>query len=455
MKKQTVSPCYQSCNPYTETIEEVFPFVAEEDVRRALHRLEHGTKAWRNVPIMQRLDTLKTIRHKLEIGRDRYAALMCSEMGKPIQQGCAEIDKCIQLCEYYFENTTHMLASYSPLRLDPLGVILGIMPWNFPFWQVFRFAVPVLMIGNAVLIKPAENTPQSALAICDIFRETGIANTTFDTLFLSHNQTEDVIAHPAIQGISLTGSAKAGRHISALAGKHLKKTVLELGGSDPFIVCEDANLDAAVSAAHTSRFLNSGQTCIAAKRFLIHHSLFQAFSKALEKRMAKDQLGNPINPKTSIGPLARKDLLKTLEKQVKSSLEMGATCLFQHKNLDFKTGFFYPPTLLSDVSPSMPVFQEEVFGPVAVVCPFEDDTEAIRLANQTCYGLGASVWTSSRERASHYISNIETGSLFVNAIVKSSPELPFGGVKASGYGRELGQEGLSSFANLKTVVTHF
>ena len=383
---------------------------------------------------------------------------MALEMGKPLEQGVGEAEKCAWVCDYYAEHVEGLLAEQpretdatsSYVRLDALGAVLAIMPWNFPFWQVFRFAAPALAAGNAGILKHAPNVSRCALEIEAVFRDAGFPDGLFRAVFLSNEAAGRVIADPRVRAVTLTGSDRAGSQVAEQAGRHLKKTVLELGGSDPFIVLEDADVARAAEAAAQARVINSGQSCIAAKRFIVVDAVADRFVELLAAAMARPKVGDPLDPATAIGPQARLDLRANLHRQVEESVRRGARLLLGGK-LPVGPGAFYPPTVLVAVTPGMPAFDEETFGPVAAVVRAGDEAEAIGLSNASAYGLGASVWTADAKRGERIARELEVGSVFVNGHVKSDPRLPFGGVKRSGYGRELSEYGLREFVNVKTV----
>jgi succinate-semialdehyde dehydrogenase/glutarate-semialdehyde dehydrogenase len=386
------------------------------------------------------------------------ARTAAEEMGKPLAQGEAEVRKCAAGCRWLAEAGPALLAPERRagdgreawVRFDPLGPLLALMPWNFPFWQVIRFAAPALLAGNTVLLKHAPSTPACALALERLVREAGFEPGAFSSLFLANEQAVAVIADPRVRGVTLTGSTRAGREVATAAGRALKPFVLELGGSDAFVVFADAPLEATVDAAIQARCQNAGQSCIAAKRFFVERPLFARFRDLLAQRLAALVIGPPTDPTTQVGPLARRDLRDSLAAQVAASVALGARVLVGG-DVPPGPGAYYPPTLLVDVPPDAPAAREELFGPVAVLEPFEGEEQAVALANRTPYGLGASLWTADMDRAKRLLPRLEAGSVFVNGIVKSDPRLPFGGVKDSGLGRELGLEGLRAFTNVKTV----
>jgi succinate-semialdehyde dehydrogenase/glutarate-semialdehyde dehydrogenase len=398
-----------------------------------------------------------------DILRDRkeyFGALITREMGKPVSQAIAEAEKCAAACEYYARNAQAMLsqeavptdASQSFVRFDPLGVILAVMPWNFPFWQVFRFAAPALMAGNACLLKHSSSVPMCSRAIESLLQEAGLPAHVFTSLLIGPAPVAEIAAHPAVRAATLTGSDHAGRQLAQACGAKLKKTVLELGGSDPFIVLEDADLEAAVKTGITARLVNNGQSCIAAKRFIVEEAVCDIFVERLEAAIAALRPGHPLDPQTTLAPLARADLRDQLRRQVNESTARGAR-LRCGGNVVPGAGFFYAASLLDRVAPGMPAFDEELFGPVAAVTRARDAAHAVQLANASRYGLGASVWTTDVAKAQALVPQLECGMVFINAQVKSDPRLPFGGIKDSGYGRELGPHGLREFVNVKTVWT--
>jgi succinate-semialdehyde dehydrogenase/glutarate-semialdehyde dehydrogenase len=383
---------------------------------------------------------------------------MALEMGKPIAQGEAEVDKCALTCEYYAEHAEAMLAEQprqidaarSYVRFDPLGPVLAVMPWNFPFWQVFRFAAPALMAGNAAVLKHASNVPRCALQIEEVFGDAGFPRGLFATALVGSAAVGGLIADPRIVAVTLTGSEHAGRQVAERAGRELKKTVLELGGSDPFIVLADADVAAAARTAADARLVNSGQSCIAAKRFIVVEPVADAFIARFADELRARRLGDPLARDTQVGPQARVDLRDDLHRQVAESVKRGARLVLGGE-VPAGRGAFYPPTLLSAVDKGMPAFDEETFGPVAAVIRAKDEGDAIRLANDSQFGLGAALWTQDRARAERLAARIEAGAVFVNGLVKSDPRLPFGGIKRSGYGRELSEYGIREFVNIKSV----
>jgi succinate-semialdehyde dehydrogenase/glutarate-semialdehyde dehydrogenase len=420
-----------------------------------INRANETYAIWNNLPLNDRLTFLPILAQHLLENKSVYAAEITSEMQKPIAQAIAEVEKCALLCMYYFENAASFLsaktikteASESYVTYEPLGVILGIMPWNFPFWQVFRFAIPALVSGNTVVVKHASNVPKCAQLLQDLFEEAGFPLGCYQNLTLSSAEVAVGIAHPMIKAVSLTGSEFAGKAVAEIAGKHLKKCVLELGGNNAFIVLEDADLKVAVATAVKARMQNAGQSCIAAKRFLVHESIAEAFILQFKTALQNLKTGDVFDKATQIGPLARLDLATELDSQVQKSIAMGAQLIMG----GIRDGAFYAPTLLTMVTPQMPVFTEETFGPVVAITTFSNLDEAIALSNQSIFGLGVSVFTQDIAKIKTKIAAFNEGAVFINEMVKSDPRLPFGGVKNSGYGRELAEEGLKEFVNTKTV----
>jgi len=447
-----------SVNPMTAELLKTFPEESPAEIERKLTRADRAFREWRKTSYAQRGEVLRQVARQLRDDSRRHAELMTTEMGKPITQALAEVEKSALVCDWYAEHAEALLAGRTVpteakvggVRHEPLGAILAVMPWNFPFWQVLRCAAPALMAGNVLLLKHASNVPQCALEIESVFREAGVPDGVFTTLLLGGPAAETVIADRRIAAITLTGSEAAGRRVAAAAGAALKKSVLELGGSDPCIILDDADLRAAAKIGAWSRLQNSGQSCIAAKRFIVLQRVAGEFISRLQTAMDALSIGDPRREETEIGPLAREDLRRDLHRQVERSRLAGARIQLGGFMPD-TSGYFYPPTLLVDVTPDMPVAAEETFGPVAPVMIVKDETEAIALANATPYGLGASLWTTDPERAQRLIPEIEAGTVFVNGLVKSDPRLPFGGIKLSGYGRELAGEGIREFVNVKTV----
>ena len=450
-----MSDKYTTWNPYNGDVIGNFRKLSQEELATKILLSERAFREWRSLPADDRSDMMRNAGSLLDKNREEYAAMISREMGKPVEEARAEVEKCAWVCDYYAHNAPFFLADeyietdarQSFTRYDPLGTIFGIMPWNYPFWQVFRFAVPTLMAGNAVLLKHASNVLGSADQIENIFRAAGFPEGIFQSLVITHEQAENVIAHDVVKAISLTGSGKTGSAVAATAAKHLKKSVLELGGSNAFIVFPDADIEQAAEVAVKARFQNAGQSCIAAKRLIIVGDVYEAFMEKFWQKVRDLKAGDPMDPSTSIGPLARKDLADKVADQVERSLEQGAELLMGGKQREA----YYSPTILTKVKPGMPAFDEEVFGPVAAVIRAADEAHAFELARKSSYGLGLSLFTSDTEKAKEWIPEVEDGAFFVNEMVKSDPRLPFGGTKSSGYGRELSREGILEFVNKKTV----
>ncbi len=449
---------FTSQNPYTEQILGEWPDHSAEDIERKL-AIAHATfQTWKRTTIEERAQLFRVLANNLRSKSRELGSLATQEMGKPITTAIAEIEKCALGCDYYADQTANFIApevittdaSRSEIRYQPLGPILAVMPWNFPFWQVLRFAAPAIMAGNVGLLKHASNVPQCALALETLFTEAGFPEGVFQTLLVRANAIESILRDPRIKAVTLTGSEPAGRDVARIAGDEIKPSVLELGGSDPFIVFPDADLEAAMNTAVTARLQNNGQSCIAAKRFLLHKSIANSFLEKFVQAFEAMHIGDPMDDATQIGPLATARLRADLDDQVKRSVAAGAKVLTGGTFVGDK-GFFYAPTILTDVTSTVPAYHEELFGPVAIVMTFETLEEAINIANNTCFGLGSSVWTKDVDIIEHCVQNIEAGSVFVNGMVKSDPRLPFGGIKRSGYGRELSWEGMRAFMNVKTV----
>src|SRR5216117_1371488 len=447
-----------SINPTTGETLETFAETTPAALERVLDQALAAYQSWSRCSYAQRAQAMREAGRLLRERKTQHARTMALEMGKPLMQGEAEAEKCAWVCDYYAEHAERFLAdepretdaSKAFVRFDPIGPVLAIMPWNFPFWQVFRFAAPALMAGNAGLLKHAPNVTRCALGIEAIFQEAGFPEGLFRALILSNEAAATVIADPRVRAVTLTGSDRAGSQVAEQAGRHLKKTVLELGGSDPFIVLEDADLERAAATAAEARLINSGQSCIAAKRFIVVEPVATPFLERFVAEMRSRRVGDPFDAGTQVGPQARFDLRANLHRQVEESLKRGAQLLLGGK-LPEGAGAFYPPTVLTGVDRGMPAFDEEVFGPVAAVVRVPDEAEAVRVANASRYGLGASIWTGDPARGERLACELEVGSVFVNGLVKSDPRLPFGGVKRSGYGRELSEYGLREFTNIKTV----
>jgi succinate-semialdehyde dehydrogenase / glutarate-semialdehyde dehydrogenase len=449
----------KSINPATEEVVTEYAEHTSGHIEAVLESARRAFLRWRLVSIGERASLMARAGAILRNRRDELARLMTVEMGKPITAGEAEVEKCADACDYFAENAAKFLApqtipsdaSKSYVRFDPLGPVLAIMPWNFPLWQVIRFAAPALMAGNVGILKHAPNVPGCALALEKIFTDAGFPTGVFSSLLISdNNAAEKLVDHPVIRAVTLTGSERAGRAISSAAGRALKKTVMELGGSDPFIVLADADIPSAAAKAAESRCINNGQSCIAAKRFIVESAVIDSFRIAMVAAMSAMKVGDPMDRATQIGPLARLDLLEALDDQVQRSIRQGAKLRIGGHRRPGK-GFFYEPTVLTDVQPGMAAFDEETFGPVAAIVRAADGKDALRLANLSSYGLGASIWTRDLNRAQVLAANMESGGIFINGIVKSDSRLPFGGVKNSGWGRELSHFGIHEFVNIKTI----
>jgi succinate-semialdehyde dehydrogenase/glutarate-semialdehyde dehydrogenase len=448
-------------NPATGETLRTHPAFDDARLEQALEASAAAFPVWRATAVAERAACLVRAAEVLRAGSDRYAALMTAEMGKPIRESRAEVEKGALGCEFYARNAETFLrdepgdsdALFSRVAFHPLGTVLAIMPWNFPLWQVLRFALPALVAGNGVLLKPAPGTLGCGLALEAIWREAGLPEGVFQTLPIGHEQAENLIADPRVHAVTLTGSERAGRRIATLAGAALKKAVLELGGSDPFVVLEDADLDRAVATAVAARFQNTGQSCIAAKRFILVEPVADAFLERFRRRVESLVVGDPTREDTDLGPLARADLRDNLHRQVTESIALGAVPVTGCAPVE-GPGFFYRPSILDRVRPGLPAYDEELFGPVAAIVRVKDESEALAVANRHRYGLGASVWTADRERGERLARRFEAGVAFVNGLVKSDPRLPFGGVKNSGYGRELGVYGIREFVNIQTVCVY-
>ncbi len=440
---------YQVINPTTEAIHATYELLTFKEVLPILEVTHRRYLEWRMVPLDHRLTLVKAFADALEKNKVEYAKLMVNEMGKPLAQGVAEIEKCVRLCLHYVEYTPHYLASrrivseslHAEVHYEPLGVVLGIMPWNFPFWQVLRLAIPQLLAGNGFILKHAPQCFGTGRVLSELFTDVGFPEGLFQDLMIDVDVIRDVIAHPVVVGVSLTGSQNAGRMVASSAGAHLKKVVLELGGSDPYLVLSDADLEHAAGCIIASRLNNAGQVCVSAKRVIVVSEVLPDLVGLLKKLMDSFQLG----------PLARLDLRDVLHQQVLKSVKCGAR-LELGGIIPQKTGFFYPPTLLTHVAPGMPAFDEELFGPVIAVIVAKDEQEAVTLANQTCFGLGAAVFTQNESKGRLIAAQLNVGMCAVNDFVRSDPQLPFGGIKESGFGRELSMEGMLSFVNVKSLM---
>jgi succinate-semialdehyde dehydrogenase/glutarate-semialdehyde dehydrogenase len=447
-----------SINPATGVVLQTFDPISEDRIHQKLATAEETFRMYRKTPFSDRSKWMLNAVEILESEKEELGKLMTMEMGKPLKAAKEEAAKCAWACRFYAQNAQRFLsdepvqtnASQSYVHYQPLGPILAVMPWNFPFWQVFRFAAPALMAGNVALLKHASNVPQCALSIEEIIRRSGFPQGAFQTLLISSNQVKRVLEDLRIKAATLTGSEPAGGDVASIAGKNIKKTVLELGGSDPFIVMPTADLDEAVKTAVRARCINNGQSCIAAKRFIVHHKIADEFERRFVKRMEALKVGDPMDEETDVGPLATAQLLEQLDQQVEKTVSAGARVLTGGKKLD-RLGNYYAPTVLTNIPKNSPAYLEEIFGPVALLFPIQNIDEAISLANDTTFGLGSAAWTNDEGEKRQFIDGIEAGAVFINGMVASDPRLPFGGVKHSGYGRELGAYGIREFVNIKTV----
>jgi succinate-semialdehyde dehydrogenase/glutarate-semialdehyde dehydrogenase len=447
-----------SINPSTgETVKEFKPLDPTQ-IEAKLEKAKEAFERYRRRPFIRRVQSMMSAAELLEREKERLARIITLEMGKLLEAGMEEIMKCARGCTFYAENAERFLADQtvqtdaarSYVRYEPIGPVLAIMPWNFPFWQVFRFAAPALMAGNVCLLKHAANVPQCALAIEDIFLRAGFDEGVFQTLLIESEQTGIVIEDPRVKAVTLTGSERAGSEVGSAAARQIKKSVLELGGSDAFIVMPSADFEAAIKTGVTARTINTGQSCIAAKRFIVSAQIYDRFLSEFVDRMRSLKIGDPLDQATEIGPLASESILLGVDKQVRASIEAGARLLTGGKRIE-RPGFFYEPTVLADIPTNSPAYQEEIFGPVASFFQAGNAAEAVRIANDNSFGLGASAWTKNADEEKLFISELETGMVFINGMVASDPRLPFGGAKRSGFGRELATEGIREFVNIKTV----
>jgi acyl-CoA reductase-like NAD-dependent aldehyde dehydrogenase len=447
---------FRSVEPATGRVVSELPPSPPEAVEAVLTALAARSASWSARPLAERAEVLRKLAARLRAARAEHALLMAEEIGKPYPQGLAEIDKCAWACEHAAEHASKWLAPEpvpteamrSYMRWDPLGIVLAIMPWNFPFWQLFRFGASALMAGNTILLKHAPNAPRCAAAIDALFRD--VAKDLLLNVYVPVDRVPALLADPRVAGVTLTGSTRAGRAVAAAAGQHLKPSVLELGGSDAFLVLRDADLELAATTAAAARLQNNGQSCIAAKRFIVEAPIASKFIERFRAALAQATVGDPKDPATNVGPLARADLRDALHEQVSRTVADGAKSLLGGQPPD-RPGFWYPPTLLVEVPHSAAAWSEETFGPVAAVSVVESEAEAVALANNTRFGLGSTVFTGDRERGERVASSLRAGAVFINSMVRSDPRLPFGGIGDSGWGRELGREGMRSFTNLKTV----
>ena len=448
----------ESINPATNSLIQKYETFREKDITPTITEIHQTWLEWKKTSYVQRAECMLRAAEHLTQHRDRYATLITNEMGKIITESRAEVEKCALVCKYYANETEKILADEvitteavkSFATFEPLGVILAVMPWNFPFWQVFRFVAPALMAGNAGILKHASNVPGCALAIEEIIEAAGFPKNLFRTMLLPSRSVSTVIMDSRVKAATLTGSEGAGSKVAELSGRELKKTVLELGGADAFVVLDDADMDSCVKTAVMARLFNVGQSCIAAKRFIVLESVAEAFEQKLKQAVEQLTIGDPMDEKTQVGPLAREDLLNEIDQQVQDSIKQGASLVSGGKRVE-REGYFYEPTIISGVTRQTTVFKEETFGPVFAIIRAKDEAEAISLANDSDFGLGGSVWTTDLQRGERVARQIETGAVFVNAMTKSDPRLPFGGVKKSGYGRELSHYGIKEFVNIKTI----
>lgn len=458
LKSTRTRETVQSINPFTEEVIKEFALIGRKELNAEAQRSRDAFLKWKDFPAAERTKCTRRLAAVLRSGKRRYAELMTKEMGKPVKESLAEVEKCAWLSDYYADNTEQFLkpeeipteAKKSYVMFQPLGIVLAIMPWNFPFWQAFRFGVPAVSAGNVVLLKHASNVPMTAMAIEDAFREAGFPESVFKTVLISVPETLRLIDDDLVDAVSLTGSNRAGEEVGAHAGRKIKKLVLELGGSDPYIVLEDADIEKAGRMAANARMLNAGQSCIAAKRFIVMEMAATAFTKHFMARLREMKIGDPMDESTDIGPLARKDIRDGLREQLRDAKAKGGQVLQVHQA--FKKGFFFSPCAVTNAKANMKIMTEEVFGPIAPIITVKDEDEAVRVANDTEYGLGASIWSGDLARAERLAARIEAGTVTINDMVKSDPRLPFGGIKKSGIGRELSHHGLKEFVNVKTVV---
>jgi len=446
-----------SKNPYNEKIIKNYKSYNKNKTIDLIDNAQKAFIKWKSITIKNRIKTIRKIKNNLLSKKMHCAYKITYEMGKPIKESIAEIDKCVWVCDYYIENAEQFLepeiiktdARKSYVSFEPMGVILGIMPWNFPFWQVFRFVIPAILSGNTTIVKHASNVSGCCLIIEDIFSD-NIDYKVFSCLLLPASEVENVIKNPIVKAISLTGSEKAGSSVGSIAGSEIKKILLELGGADAFIVCKDADITKASEKAVLGRILNAGQSCIAAKRFIVHKDIKEKFIDNVIDILDNMKLDDPSNIKTQIGPLARKDILDDIEHQIKDAINKGAKLCYQMKNIP-KIGYFFPPSIVDNINSSMDIYYNETFGPLFTIFTYTNEKEAIKIANNTQYGLGGSIWSKNIENAEKIAHEIYTGAIFINEITKSDPRLPFGGVGLSGFGRELGTYGIKEFVNVKTI----
>ena len=449
---------FRSINPYDGRIIEIFEGLSKQQLSQKIDKTYHAHLQWKETEFNERAALLNSAADELIKNKRKYSEAITLEMGKPIKESVAEIEKCAKVCQYYAEKAEEFLAD-SPLEtpsgkayihFNPLGTILAVMPWNFPFWQVFRFAAPAIMAGNTCLVKHASNVPKCAVEIEKVFRDSGFPENVFTTLLIGSSDVQEVIEHDSVSAVTLTGSEPAGQSVASAAGNCIKKSVLELGGSDPFIVLQDADLAMAAKTAVKGRMLNNGQSCIAAKRFIIEKSIADDFTDIFINELKKLRIGDPMDRETDYGCLARKDLAEEIYLQVKKSIDMGAKILYGSLPKSIDSAFF-PPMILGDLKKGMPAYNEELFGPVASFMTFEDLNEAISIANDSEFGLGGSIWSADDTKAAAMAEKIESGAVYINQMMFSDPSVPFGGIKKSGYGRELSYLGIREFTNQKTI----
>ncbi len=446
---------FKSINPYNGQVVGRYTSLTQKELEERLSNSQKAFASWRNVPLTERCKLLKKAATVLRDNVEEYARMITLEMGKPLKESRSEVTKCAWVCDYYAENAPAFLADEtistdahkSYVRHDPIGGVLAIMPWNFPFWQVFRYAAPTLTAGNTGLLKHAPNVFGCAKLIEEVFTKAGYPSYVFQNLIVHHDQTEKIISNDGVKAVTLTGSERAGSAVAEIAGRHIKKTVLELGGNNAFIVWKDADIDKSVKIALTARMLNCGQSCIAAKRFILIEDIYDEFVQKFTKAVQQLKAGDPLDENTSIGPLARLDLADELNKQVKTSVAQGAALLLGGK----QNGCYHEPTILGDVVPGMAAFDQETFGPLAAMIKARDIDHAFALSEESKYGLGVTVCTTNTDKAIKYAEKVSDGAYFINELVKSDPRLPFGGTKKSGYGRELAKDGMMEFVNRKTV----
>lgn len=457
---QTEISMLKSINPATGEVVKQYKSHSKEGVVSIINSVDKTWQHWRNTSFMYRGQLMQNLASILRSKKEELALLMALEMGKVKKEGMAEIEKCAWVCDYYASHAESFLenelieteATKSFVSYQPIGTVLAIMPWNFPFWQVFRFAAPTIMAGNTSILKHASNVPGCAVAIEELFREAGFPENVFRSLLIGSTAVADVIKHKAIKAVSLTGSTPAGKSVAALAGSELKKCVLELGGSDPYLILSDADVELAAKACATGRLLNAGQSCIGAKRFIVMEDIYARFLELFTSKMVDARYGDPFDDESTMGPMARNDLRDELHQQVVDSVKKGAEVIIGGE-IPYRKGAYYPPTILENVQPGMPAYEEELFGPVASVIRVKSVEEAIKVANDTDFGLGAAVFTKNTKHGENIAEMfLEAGACFVNDFVKSDPRLPFGGIKTSGFGRELSVLGIKEFMNAKTVV---